>query len=96
LDTGKKIMFLVRKVVFQSGNPISTTCFSIPEEFVGVGSFARLPSALHEYSTRHTRRPSEEFLREAPASHEKGASDFEKAPIRLSASKKYVRPRAGE
>jgi hypothetical protein len=65
LDTGKKIMFLVRKVVFQSGNPISTTCFSIPEEFVGVGSFARLPSASHEYSPPHTRRPSEEFLREA-------------------------------
>jgi hypothetical protein len=70
LDTDKKIMILVRKVVFQSGNPISTTCFFIPEEFVGVGSLARLPSALarvfsasHEKALRGVppRSPSNKF-----------------------------------
>jgi hypothetical protein len=58
--------------MFPSRNFTCRSCFSVPEEFLGVDSFARLPFASHRYSSPRTKRPSEEFLREAPrvsASH---------------------------
>jgi hypothetical protein len=73
LGTGKKIMFLVRKGDVPECESHSYDLFSVPEEFLGVGSFARLPCTslvrttsftLHEYSPPRTRRPYEEFLRQ--------------------------------
>jgi hypothetical protein len=77
----RKLCFWVRKVILPSGNSIHTTCFFfVHEEFLGVGSFARLPSASHKEGLPRSsrlarevlpRRSSEKLFQGVSASHEK-------------------------